>query len=138
MTNPILLDTHVLLWSLLEPSEISRGVKQQISLAQNNNRLLLCSISLWEIAMLNFKKRINIYEPTKEFLKSVTSVRGLSTKDISPEIAAESVLLMDDFHGDPVDRIIVATAKIYGATLLTRDKKILDWAKSGHIRCVKV
>ena len=60
MTSPILLDTHVLLWSLLEPSEISRGAKQQITLAQNNNRLMFCSISLWEIAMLNFKKRINI------------------------------------------------------------------------------
>jgi PIN domain nuclease of toxin-antitoxin system len=138
MTSPILLDTHVLLWSLLEPSEISRGTKQQITLAQNNNRLLLSSISLWEIAMLNLKKRINIYEPTKEFLKSVASVRDLSVKDISPDVAAESVLLMDDFHGDPADRIIVATAKIYGATLLTRDKKILDWAKSGHIHCVKV
>ncbi|MBM3580047.1 MAG: type II toxin-antitoxin system VapC family toxin, partial [Alphaproteobacteria bacterium] len=48
-----------------------------------------------------------------------------------------SVLLMDDFHGDPADRIIVATTKMLGATLLTRDKKILDWAKDGHIKCLK-
>ena len=59
-------------------------------------------------------------------------------KDITPEIAAESVSLMDDFHGDPADRIIVATAKCYGATLLTRDQKILSWADLGHIRSLSV
>ena len=138
MTNsPIVLDTHILLWSLLAPDEISKEIKNKISLAQNNNELIISSISLWEIAMLNLKKRINIYEPIKDFLESINNIHGLSVKDISPKIAAGSVSLMDNFHGDPADRIIVATTKIYGATLLTRDKQILDWAKSGHIKIVK-
>jgi len=136
--NPIILDTHVLLWSLLQPEELSETIKQLIGLAQENNQLFICSISLLEIAMLKLKKRINIYEPIKDFLESIHNLDGLSVKDISPEIAAESVSLMDDFHGDPADKIIVATARCYGATLLTRDQKILNWANLGHIKFLQV
>jgi PIN domain nuclease of toxin-antitoxin system len=134
INNPIILDTHVLLWSLLQPEELSETIKQNIGLAQENNQLFICSISLWEIAMLKLKKRINIYEPIKDFLESISNINGLSIKDISIEIAAESISLMDDFHGDPADRIIVATARCYGATLLTRDQKVLNWANLGHIK----
>ncbi|HJD60158.1 MAG TPA: type II toxin-antitoxin system VapC family toxin [Rickettsia endosymbiont of Omalisus fontisbellaquei] len=138
INNALVLDTHVLLWSLLQPEELSEKTKHIINLAQENSQLFLSSISLWEIAMLNFKKRINIYEPIKDFLNSITDINGLSIKDISPEVAAESVSLMDDFHGDPADRIIVATAKCLGATLLTRDQKILNWAKLGHIKSISI
>lgn len=137
MNNPIILDTHVLLWSVLRPEEISEDTREQITQAQERDQLFICSISLWEIAMLKFKKRINIYEPTKEFLESITNINGLSVKDISAEIAAESVQLIDEFHGDPADRIIVATTKVFGATLITRDHKILGWAKLGHIKSIQ-
>ncbi|KJW02963.1 PIN domain protein [Rickettsia endosymbiont of Ixodes pacificus] len=126
INNGLVLDTHVLLWSLLQPEELSEQIKHKINLAQENSQLFLSSISLWEIAILNFKKRINIYEPIKDFLNSITNINGLSIKDISPEIATESIFLMDDFHGAPADRIIVATVKCLGATLLTRDQKILN------------
>ncbi len=138
MNNTIVLDTHVLLWVLLKPEELSEKIKQQINLAQEETRLVISSISLWEIAMLQFKKRLNIYEPVKDFLESITKVNGLSINDITPEIAAESVSLMDNFHGDPADRIIVATTKCCGATLLTRDQQILTWARFGHIRTLSV
>ncbi|WP_341789155.1 MULTISPECIES: type II toxin-antitoxin system VapC family toxin [unclassified Rickettsia] len=138
MNNTLVLDTHVLLWSLLQPKELSDDIKHKINLAQENSQLFLSSISLWEIAMLSFKKRINIYEPIKDFLNSITDINGLAIKDISSEIAAESISLMDDFHGDPADRIIVATAKCLGATLLTRDQKILTWAKLGHIKSISI
>ena len=137
MNNPIVLDTHVLLWSLLQPEELQEDIRQRIAVAQENNQLLVCSISLWEIAMLKSKRRINIYEPIRDFLESIINIDGLSVKDISTEVAAESVQLMDDFHGDPADRIIVATAKCHGATLLTRDQKILTWASLGHIKSLQ-
>lgn len=137
MSDPIILDTHVLLWALLQPDELSKDVKQYISSAQEKGQLFICSISLWEIAMLKLKKRINIYEPIKDFLESITDINGLLVKDISSDIAAESISLTDDFHGDPADRIIVATARCLGATLLTRDQKILAWANLGHIKSIK-
>jgi PIN domain nuclease of toxin-antitoxin system len=137
MNNPVVIDTHILLWSLLKPEELSQETKQHIISAQDHGQLFICSISLWEIAMLKSKKRINIYEPIKDFLGSIANTTGVSVKDISPEIAAESIMLMDDFHGDPADRIIAATTKIHGATLLTRDQKILTWASLGHIKSIQ-
>jgi PIN domain nuclease of toxin-antitoxin system len=70
MNSPLVVDTHVLLWSLLEPEKLTEPAKKYIPLAQESNMLLISSISLWEIAMLNFKKRISIYEPVKDFLES--------------------------------------------------------------------
>lgn len=136
--NPILLDTHVILWCLLEPNELHSNVKEIIDLAQDKSRLLLSSISLWEIAMLKSKKRINVYEPITEFLKSITAIQGLTIIDITPEIAADSVALLEDFHGDPADRIIAASCINYGAMLLTRDHKIISWADIGNMKVQKV
>ncbi len=136
--NPVLLDTHVVLWSLLTPDEINQSSKRIIEQAQEQDQLFLSSISLWEIAMLKSKKRISVYEPLKDFLQTITNIEGLSIKDISAEVAAESVLLADNFHGDPADRIIAATAMTSGAVLLTRDKKILTWAEQGNIRAIEV
>lgn len=136
--NPILLDTHVILWSLLQPEELDKKIKKIIEQAQEKGLLFLSSISLWEIAMLKSKKRIRVYEPIKDFLEAVTDIDGLAIKDITANVAAESVLLSDDFHGDPADRIIAATAVTSGAVLLTRDKKILSWAEQGNIRAISV
>lgn len=138
VSNLILLDTHVLLWAISEPNKLSTTVKQYIDVAQQNKLLLLSSISLWEIAMLEQKKRIDIRQPLKTFLESIINIQGLAIKDISIEVAVESNLLADSFHNDPADRLIVATAKYYNATLLTRDQKILAWAEQGAIETLKV
>lgn len=129
----VILDTHALLWSVLASENLSEDTKRVILTAQNQGSLFLSTISLWEIAMLSLKKRISIYEPIKTFLTSITNIQGLVLKDISAEIAAESVLLTDHFHGDPADRLIVATARIHG--VLTRDQKILTWANNeGYLK----
>ena len=116
--SPILLDTHVLIWSLSDFENLSDQIKKIIDIAKNENRLLISSISLWEIAMLKSKKIILV--------------------DISPDIAADSTLLLDNFHGDPADRIIAATAINNGAILLTRSRAILSWAELGNIKAIEV
>ena len=99
MNNKLVLDTHILLWVLLEPDQLSKEIKKQIEIAQKEGNLIISSISLWEVAMLSSKKRINIYENIGDFLKSISIINGLIINDISAEIASESVLLMDGFHG---------------------------------------
>lgn len=136
-SSPLVIDTHVLLWIVFEPEQLREDTKKHIALAQENNQLLVSSISLWEIAMLYLKKRISIYGPIKAFLTDIANIQGVKIKDISPEVASESILLADDFHGDRADRIIAATTKVHGAVLLTRDSKILNWADSGHIQYIR-
>jgi PIN domain nuclease of toxin-antitoxin system len=134
MNSSLVLDSHLFLCSTLEPSNLSKATRKDIALAQENNQLLLSSISLWEIAVLSFKKHVHIYKPIKDFLASILNINGLIIKDISAEIAAESILLADNFCGDPAGRLIVATTKVVGGTLVTRDEEILKWASSGHIK----
>lgn len=136
-TETYLLDTHVLLWTLLEPEKLSPYVQKKIELAHESRCLSISSISLWEIAMLSLKKRINIYEPLRSFLNSVAEIHGIIVHDISADVAAESSMLQDNFHGDPADRIVVATSRVHETKLITRDLKIIEWSKLGHIRVLE-
>jgi len=137
-TGSILLDTHVILWAATGSAELKDSIRQIVEKAGTDNCLLISSISLWEIAMLKSKKRLHIYTPTEEFLNSLADTPGLQIVDITPTIAAKSTELLDDFHGDPADRLIAATAIVKGATLLTRDRQILRWASLGNIRAIEV
>ncbi|MGI4775764.1 MAG: type II toxin-antitoxin system VapC family toxin [Janthinobacterium lividum] len=133
--NNIILDTHILLWSFLSPNEISKEVTEAISGAQDDSRLFISSITLWEIAMLVNKKRINLFEPTLTFLNSISQAKGLNIVSISTSIAADSGNLLN-FHGDPADRIITATTRELAGHLITKDEKILTWAKEGYMKTI--
>ena len=136
MMTPILLDTHIVLWTLLEPHKLSENIKSVIWDAQNINNLMISSITLWEIAMLASKKRINIHETIESFVDSITQIPGLSVVDISAKIAAQSVSIANNFHLDPSDRIITATAICHKATLVTKDQKILQWSQDQRVKTI--
>lgn len=136
MKDLLFLDTHIILQSVVEPDRLSKDVKRKIEQAQDQNRLAICSISLWEISMLALKKRINIFEPVKDFLETISNLEGLKIIDINAEIAAESASLVS-FHGDTADRIIVASTRVHGGTLVTRDSEILKWTTLGFIKSIE-
>ena len=121
-----LLDTHVLLWWFAEGNRLPRVHKRAISAAGPDNPLLVSDISLWEIATLHELGRIRIALPLREWLERATAPPLVRLVGISPAIAAELASLPPEFHRDPADRIIVSTARVLGATLLTRDRRIID------------
>lgn len=135
-TTQIVIDTHILIWSLINKDKLNQNEIREISEAQLNGSLLLSAISLWEIAMLVHKKKISIFGRVIDFLKEIENLPGLQVIHIDAKIASESIALTDHFHGDPADRIIVATAKVNSAKLITRDKKILQWANNGIIKVI--
>ena len=114
-TQPVLLDTHILLWVLFEPTKIYLETKTLIETALSQNRLYISSITLWEIAMLAQKGRINIYSTTEDLLEKISNINGLNIQDINYKIASLSASL-NNFHGDPSDRIIISTAKNLAAS----------------------
>jgi PIN domain nuclease of toxin-antitoxin system len=81
----------------------------------------VCGISLWEVACLADKKRIRFSIPLAKWMQEVN--RLMPVLNITGEIAARCYAL-GNFHGDPADRIITATALVHGLTLVTRDEKI--------------
>lgn len=77
--------------------------------------------------MMVVKGRINVKIDPKLWLDNAINKSGIKVIELSPEIAMESCKLPGDFHKDPADQIIVATARVHNLTLLTKDQKILQY-----------
>ena len=121
-----LLDTHILLWWLEGSQRLSSRQRGVIAQAGQANPLLLSDISLWEIATLHNLGRIKLKLPVREWLERASAPPLVSRCGISPAVAAEVAALPESFHRDPADRIIVATARVFGANLLTSDHRIAE------------
>ena len=122
----ILLDTHVWWWALNEPKKLSRKALKAIRKNPPGQRAI-ASISMWEFAMMVSVGKVEIRIPLDQWLDQAVNNTGLEVFDLNPRIAAESCSLPGEFHKDPADRIIVATARINGMALITKDKKIIDY-----------
>jgi PIN domain nuclease of toxin-antitoxin system len=131
--NALLLDTHCWIWMQTSSTEhLSRTARRAIEAAAGRGELLLSAISVWELGMLEVKGRIQLRLPCLEWVRAALDSPGLSVMPLTPEIAIDSSRLPGEFHGDPADRIIVATARSAGARLLTADRRILDYGVSGY------
>ena len=119
-----LLDTHILLWWHGDRERLSQEQRQVITAADAEMPLHVSDISLWEVAMLHSIGRVQLTIPLREWLDKAVAPPLVRRHGISPAVAAELASLPDFFHRDPVDRILVATARTIGATLLTRDRRI--------------
>ena len=121
-----LLDTHILVYWFSETSSLTASESRIIDDASADSPLLLAGISLWEIATLYSLGRIALGFPLREWLERAAAPPLVRVVGITPAIAAATAALPQSFHRDPADRIIVATAQVSGATLLTRDRRIID------------
>ena len=121
-----LLDTHVLIWWLDDADRLSAAQRSVVTAASRESPLLVSDISLWEVATLHSLGRIALTIPLREWLDKAAAPPLVRRHGISPAIAAELAALPDSFHRDPADRVLVATARVLGATLLTQDRRILD------------
>jgi PIN domain nuclease of toxin-antitoxin system len=132
----LLLDTHVLVWLMFGDVKLGQRVTASIREAARDNRLLLSAITPWEIALLASKKRINLYRDLMEWIREALAMPGLKLVPLEPEIAVASTCLPFEMHADPADRILVATARHLGVTLVTADQSLLALAKMGHFRAL--
>lgn len=124
----ILLDTHVWWWCVTEPAQLSDKATRTITRAKADQRAI-ASISIWEFAMMAARKRIELRIPVSKWLTRAIRDTGISVIELSPEIAVESCSLPGVFHSDPADRIIVATARVHNMSLVTKDRKILEYPR---------
>jgi PIN domain nuclease of toxin-antitoxin system len=132
----LLLDTHVWLWLNAGSPDLSRKTRDTINEAATAGTLRIAAISLWEIALLASRGRIVLGKSIGLWLKEALADPGPAIDPLSPQIAIESYAIPDVFHRDPADRLIVATARVANATLMTRDRRILDYAARGHLTAI--
>lgn len=130
----ILLDTHVLLW--LADGDPKLGGKALALIRVSEESLRVSAMSYWECAMLSRKGRLTFSKPVFEWLDEVLGNGGIEAVPVTPVIAADAGSLPDSIHGDPSDRIIMATARALGCPLATADGPILQYAAQGHLQAI--
>jgi PIN domain nuclease of toxin-antitoxin system len=130
----ILLDTHVAVW-YAAGIELRPRIVALIGEAAQKNSVFLSAISAWEIGMLVAKGRLVLAGSAEAYVRDLYSGEGVVEEPVTSTIAELSSRLPGDFHGDPADRIIVASAALRSATLVTRDDRILSYArKTGLVK----
>lgn len=123
MSTP-LLDTHAWIWWVDRDRRLGQAALEALDRLPADDRPLLSDISLWEVATLVERRRLAFTVPFDEWLAAAAHPRTVRVVPISPEIAAEVAALPATFHRDPADRVIVATSRVLGVPLLTRDRLI--------------
>ncbi len=120
----IVLDTHAWVWWTARPDQLSSTAKQAIEEA---DEIGICPISCWEVAMLVSKGRLKLDRDVRAWVKEALPEDGCRLIPLSPSIAVTAGTLNHGFHGDPADRLIVATAIESNAALVTKDREIRDF-----------
>lgn len=130
----LLLDTHLWIWMVEDRHvQIAPRVVDEMGRASARGHLLVSAISVWEVSMLQAKGRITLSLELEEWVRRGLTAPGVRLADLSPEILIESTRLPGSVHGDPADRMLIATARRTGATLVTRDAAILAYAREGYL-----
>ena len=121
----IILDTHVLLWMRLGQAQLGTGTRLEIEQAWRSGEVCVSAISFWEVALLKDKGRIRLPEDVGIWRREQLG-QGVVEIPVDGEIGIRANELAD-FHADPADRLIVATALVGGHQLVTADRRILAW-----------
>lgn len=121
----ILLDTCCIIWSVSSPENLSR--KAATLLQSENSEIFVSPISAAEIACASERRRIMIDRHWKKWFRHYLDLNGWQIENIDLHIIEEAYSLPENFHADPADRIIAATARLRNYSVLTADRKILDY-----------
>jgi len=120
----IVLDTHLMIWDALAPNRLSTRAQQEIAQANQSDGMLVSTISLWEVAMLVEKGRLQIATDSHSFINLLIQAKNIRLVAISPQIAVSSVQFSAAVNKDPADRLIAATTVTENASLLTADRNL--------------
>lgn len=120
----IFLDTHVIIWRALDPEKIPTKVRHLLDQEEKLRPLRICEVSLFEIAMLMKRGRLNTDLDYLEFIDLILTANDYLVVGINPEIAALAVNFPDHVNKDPADRIILAATIHYKAKLITADTNL--------------
>ena len=122
----IILDTHVWVWWALGLPDLRENQRRAIS-ENADSRIGVCSFSCWEISKLVERGKLELPLDLAEWFERALRQPGVELLFMTPEIAIESNQLPGDFHRDPADQIIVASARMYQCPLVTADSRMRQY-----------
>jgi PIN domain nuclease of toxin-antitoxin system len=129
----IVLDTHIWVWWVHNETQLNDRQRELIR-EHEDEGLGVSIFSCWEVAKLVELERLSLHCSIDEWLETALQYPGVQLLALTPEIVVESTQLRDEFHRDPADQLIVATARIYDCPLLTVDDRILKYP---HVKLLK-
>jgi PIN domain nuclease of toxin-antitoxin system len=134
VADPVLLDTCATIW-LMSRASMSPASRGAIRAAQTANLGVYVSpITAWEIGTLAAKGRVQLTLLPEVWFETLLALPGVRLAEMPPRLLIGSSTLPGTPPGDPADRILAATARLYGYRLITRDRKLLSYAAQGHVQ----
>lgn len=129
----MLLDTHVWVWLMEGVAGLSSRCLATIRAATADGRLFVSAISVWEVGMLVATGRLALRRDVRSWVSDAIGLEGLRLAALTADVALDGALLPGSPHADPVDRLLIATARALEATLVTRDRATLQYGAAGHV-----
>ena len=132
----LLLDTHVWVWSVEgDVRRVGRRARQLLSRAESQEALRISPVTVFEVSALHTAGRLCLARPPEQWIRQALDVAGVRIAALSPAIAVDAGHIPRTALADPLDRLLVATARQIDATLLTSDARILEYAsETGNVR----
>ena len=134
----LLLDTCAAIW-LANGDVMSAASRSAIRSAARRGEVFVSPVSAWEIGMLAVRGRssVSFMQGPEVWFDSLLTLSGIRLLGLTPRSAIAASFLPGQLHGDPADRLLIAAAREVGAALVTRARKILAYAKQGHVKAVR-
>jgi PIN domain nuclease of toxin-antitoxin system len=135
--QPLLLDTHAAIWISRNEPLAPRATEAINAAYQTAGLVFVSSITAWEVGLLVSRNRLNLLMTPERWFARLLAVPGIRLTDLSPDILIASSFLPGTPPRDPVDRILLATARDLGATLVTRDRLLLKYSEQGQVSTIQ-
>jgi PIN domain nuclease of toxin-antitoxin system len=133
---PLLLDTHAAIW-ITEDQPLAKGAVEAIDAAYRlGSTVFVSAITAWEVGLLVSRNRLSLVARPERWFQRLLAIPGVRLADLSPDILIASSFLPGNPPRDPADRIILATARDLGATLITRDRLLLNYGEDGQVSTI--
>jgi len=133
---PLLLDTHAAIW-ITEDLPLAKGAVEAIEAAYRTNcTVFVSAITAWEVGLLVSRNRLSLVARPERWFQLLLAIPGIQLAGLSPDILIASSFLPGTPPRDPVDRILLSTARELGATLITRDRLLLKYGADGQVNTI--
>ncbi len=133
---PLLLDTCAIIWISGGEPVAGAAIDEMTKTGAGGISTFISPISAWELGLLVSKGRLPASVNERAWLGKLLLLPEVEYSDLSPDVLIDSSYLPGTPPSDPADRIIIATARQQGLRIMTRDRKILDYADAGHVNAI--
>jgi PIN domain nuclease of toxin-antitoxin system len=134
MNDRLLLDTCAMIWMATRRQMSQAAMEAFEALSTNGGVLCVSAMSAWEIGMLISRGRLSASKDALPWFEDFVTSGNLVVHAATPSVLIAAAYLPEPLHRDPMDRILIATAREHDLTIITRDRAILDYGAAGHVR----